>query len=160
MPAIPRVYLLLYREGIAALGLNLNSRRVLLGWHLRTLGRVVNESWWPSTSSMALHHVGKYTYEQRDTLGRGSFADVFKGTDPAGNIVAVKRIHQNRLKKESSLKLLKSEVSIMQIAKHPNIVRLLEHIDTDDHVCLVMEVGAWCLVLGACCLPLLPPSPA
>lgn len=88
----------------------------------------------------ALQHVGDYTYDPRDSLGRGSFADVFKGKDKAGNTVAIKRIHQNRLKKESSRKLLRSEVSIMQISKHPNIVRLFEYIDTAEHVCLVMEV--------------------
>lgn len=56
-----------------------------------------------------------------------------------GKEVAIKRIHQNRLKKSSSRQLLRQEVEILRESQHPNIVRLLEYIDVADHVCLVME---------------------
>ena len=71
-----------------------------------------------------MQQVGIYCYDPANQIGRGSFADVFKGVGPGGEEVAIKRIHRSRLAKESSKKLLKSEIRTMQEAQHFNVVRL------------------------------------
>lgn len=71
---------------------------------------------------MSMQQVGIYSYDPAKQIGRGSFADVFKGTGPSGVEVAIKRIHRSRLAKESSKKLLTSEIRTMQEAQHRNVV--------------------------------------
>eukprot|EP00041_Stephanoeca_diplocostata_P034970 m.1215404 g.1215404 ORF g.1215404 m.1215404 type:complete len:1546 (+) comp24609_c0_seq1:536-5173(+) len=85
-------------------------------------------------------HVGSYALDLDDSLGKGSFAEVFKGKHVhTGQEVAIKRIHHNRVKGASNQKLLDSEISIMQEVKHVNIVALLGHFRTGAHIYLVME---------------------
>jgi serine/threonine-protein kinase ULK/ATG1 len=83
--------------------------------------------------------VGRFYYWPSDLLGQGSFAEVFEGVSDNGVKVAIKRIHKKKLKKESSKRLLESEVAIMKKLNHPNLVRLLEYLEVADHICLVME---------------------
>jgi serine/threonine-protein kinase ULK/ATG1 len=86
-----------------------------------------------------MQKVGIYSYDPAKQIGRGSFADVFRGIGPESSTVAIKRIHRSRLAKETSKKLLKSEIKTMQEAQHKNVVKFLDCVDTEAHVCIVME---------------------
>ena len=85
--------------------------------------------------------VSVYTLSER--IGTGSFATVFKayptqaGPD-AGNFVAVKAITVSRLSKKL-LEAIESEIDILAQLKHPNIVQLLSHQKTKQHVYVILE---------------------
>jgi len=87
-----------------------------------------------------MNRIGQYQYSDHDSLGRGSFAEVFKGYRSGDNKpVAIKRIHKSRLKKVANRKLLESEIAILKEIKHPNVVELYGDIENDKFICLVME---------------------
>jgi serine/threonine-protein kinase ULK/ATG1 len=85
--------------------------------------------------------VGAYTLTER--IGTGSFATVFKahptlqGPDSPSS-VAVKAISVQRLNKKL-VEALESEIGILEKLRHPNIVQLLSHHKTRQHVYLVLE---------------------
>ncbi|CDK24561.1 unnamed protein product [Kuraishia capsulata CBS 1993] len=74
-------------------------------------------------------------------IGRGSFANVYKGYDRVTNQpVAIKSVIKSRLKNNKKLiENLEIEISILKNMKHPHIVGLLEHHNTPDHIHLIME---------------------
>eukprot|EP00047_Mylnosiga_fluctuans_P002025 m.222837 g.222837 ORF g.222837 m.222837 type:complete len:788 (-) comp10834_c0_seq1:283-2646(-) len=84
-------------------------------------------------------HCGPYTYSPEDSLGQGSFAEVFKGVSKDGVDVAIKRIPKSKLGRPNNKRLLETEISILQTMRHPNIVQLLDNVDTPEFICLVME---------------------
>lgn len=69
---------------------------------------------------------GPYVYYPDESLGQGSFAEVFKGMGPdvcliarcsnvKGVAVAVKRIAKSKLTRPSNQRLLQSEIAILQV---------------------------------------------
>eukprot|EP00730_Choanoeca_flexa_P017987 TRINITY_DN8719_c0_g1_i2.p1 TRINITY_DN8719_c0_g1~~TRINITY_DN8719_c0_g1_i2.p1 ORF type:complete len:613 (+),score=101.00 TRINITY_DN8719_c0_g1_i2:960-2798(+) len=86
-----------------------------------------------------LRRCGRFTYSLNSSLGKGTFAEVFLGHDERNAPVAIKRISRTRLKKPSAQRLLDSEIAIMKKLRHPNVVILLDVLETSDEICLVME---------------------
>ncbi|VEU23457.1 DEKNAAC104702 [Brettanomyces naardenensis] len=73
-------------------------------------------------------------------IGRGSFANVYKGYDRrTKQPVAVKSVFRNRLKNQKLIENLEVEISILKNLKNPHIVGLLDCIQTDQHFHLFME---------------------
>ncbi|QPG76280.1 Serine/threonine-protein kinase [Brettanomyces nanus] len=73
-------------------------------------------------------------------IGRGSFANVYKGYDRRTNQpVAVKSVFRNRLKNQKLIDNLEVEISILKNLKNPHIVALLECVRTDQYFHLFME---------------------
>ncbi|KAJ1636274.1 kinase-like domain-containing protein [Pavlovales sp. CCMP2436] len=78
-------------------------------------------------------------YQLGDELGRGSSARVFKALNSeTGEFVAVKQIPSSGMSKDQMSSLV-SEVVLMKLLKHPNIVNYLESITTKDYLYIVLE---------------------
>lgn len=74
-----------------------------------------------------------------EELGRGSSARVFKALNSeTGEFVAVKQISSSGMTKEQ-MTALASEVELMKLLKHPNIVNYLESITTKEYLYIVLE---------------------
>lgn len=82
--------------------------------------------------------VGKY--ELGKTLGSGSFSKVKLGQDDSGKQYAVKIIDKEQLVREHMEEQLKREISIMRMLNHPNIVKLFDVLQTQNHIYLVLEL--------------------
>ena len=79
------------------------------------------------------------SYEMSKTLGEGKFGLVKLGVHKkTEGKVAIKIIRkENMLYKDQEL--VKSEIDIMKICKHENIVRLLDHFENNEYIFIVME---------------------
>ncbi|ODV84428.1 hypothetical protein CANARDRAFT_8777 [[Candida] arabinofermentans NRRL YB-2248] len=76
-------------------------------------------------------------------IGRGSFANVYKGYDTSTKSpVAVKSVFRSRLKNQKLVENLEIEISILKNLKNPHIVALLDCVKTDQHFHLFMEYCA------------------
>ncbi|CAH8677692.1 unnamed protein product [Schistosoma rodhaini] len=85
-------------------------------------------------------HVGKYSLIQ--TIGKGNFAKVKLAQHlTTGMKVAVKVIDKTLLN-HSSLQKLFREVRVLKSLNHPNIIKLLEVIESEKHLYLVMEYAS------------------
>lgn len=72
-------------------------------------------------------------------IGKGSFANVYKGIHvPSKKAVAIKAVQMGKLNKKLVLNL-ESEVQILMNIKHPHIVQLIDYYKTSSTVFIVME---------------------
>lgn len=72
-------------------------------------------------------------------IGRGSFANVYKGVNTVSkSVIAIKSVQLSRLN-EKLLENLDHEITILKKMKHPHIVSLLDTYKTPSHFYLVME---------------------
>ena len=79
----------------------------------------------------------KYTLGEE--LGRGGFATVYECRNSlTGETVAVKRIGLKNLSKDA-LTLIEHEVSLLKRLDHPNIVKYIDTVRSDDHLHIVLE---------------------
>lgn len=77
-------------------------------------------------------------FSPENLVGKGGFAEVFKGTLKDGSKVAVKRLFQ---KKKSEIEFL-TEVGIVSHVKHPNATRLMGYSIDESNRLLVYELLA------------------
>lgn len=78
-------------------------------------------------------------YEMLDSLGEGQFGQVKLGIKiSTKEKVAIKIITKSKLKNEQ-VELLKSEIDIMKVCKHPNIVQFIDHFENSEYIFIVME---------------------
>lgn len=95
-------------------------------------------------------HVGNYTFNNlvlpgkgceyivtKTKLGEGSFSKVYKGYIQRRELVAIKKILLDRIKKYESN--LEEEIRIMKSLQHKNIVNLVDTIHHDGQIYLVIE---------------------
>lgn len=76
-------------------------------------------------------------------IGRGSFANVYRGQDTrTARAVAIKAVVRNRLKNQKLIDNLEIEINILKTMRNPHIVSLMDCIKTDDYIYLVMEYCA------------------
>ena len=76
-------------------------------------------------------------YELRREIGRGATSIVYEARSRlTGDAVAVKTVPKAAL----DMKFFASEVRIMRSLRHPNIVALLDVVESEDCVHLVMEL--------------------
>ena len=78
-------------------------------------------------------------YKLFNVIGEGNFGEVFltqKGNDP--NYLATKRMDFQQI--DPSIKrFIENEMSIMRILKHPNIIRLVDLLQSSNHYYLIIE---------------------
>jgi len=79
-------------------------------------------------------------YELSDVLGEGKFGLVRMGIHKkTQEKVAIKIIKKEKMT-NNDLELIKSELDIMKLCQHPNIIRLLDHFENAEYIFLVMEL--------------------
>jgi hypothetical protein len=78
-------------------------------------------------------------YTLQEDIDEGRFGKVKLGVHKStGEKVAIKVIKKDDMN-ESELEMLKSELDLMKLFRHPNIVRLLDHFENDTYMYIVME---------------------
>ena len=83
------------------------------------------------------YYVGKYCIYK--SLGKGKFGKVRLATHiPTGEKVAIKKIDKTRLN-DGAVERLRREVRIMKRLDHPNVVKLFQGMEGEQHLYLVME---------------------
>ena len=79
-------------------------------------------------------------YSMKENIGIGKFGHVKLGIhNSTFQNVAIKIINKSSMT-PIDLELVKSEIDIMKLVKHPNVVRLLDHFENSDYVYIVMEL--------------------
>ena len=78
-------------------------------------------------------------YEMLGDLGEGIFGVVKLGLyKKTKERVAIKIIKKDTTK-QNDMELVRTEIDIMKLCHHPNIVRLLDHFENADYIFIVME---------------------
>ncbi|KAJ6856337.1 hypothetical protein NC651_038062 [Populus alba x Populus x berolinensis] len=89
---------------------------------------------------MEERHVLFGKYEMGRLLGKGTFAKVYYGKHlVTGDSVAIKVINTDRVKKEGMMEQIQTEISVMHLVRHPNIVELKEVMATKTKIFFIME---------------------
>jgi hypothetical protein len=79
-------------------------------------------------------------YEIKNNLGKGKFGMVKLGIHKkTGEKVAIKIMKKSSIKTPEDNELVRSEIDIMKLCHHPNIVRLLDHFENTEYIFIVME---------------------
>ena len=79
-------------------------------------------------------------YEIREVIGKGKFGVVNLGIHrKTGKEVAIKILTKENIKTLEDKELVQMEIGILKLCHHPNIVRLLDHLENNDHIYIVTE---------------------
>ncbi|KAL5077164.1 hypothetical protein RYX36_016148 [Vicia faba] len=79
-------------------------------------------------------------YELGRLLGQGTFGKVYYARSKVTNqSVAIKAIEKNKVVKTGLVDRIKREISVMKLARHPNIIQLFEVMATKTKIYFVME---------------------
>ena len=79
-------------------------------------------------------------YELKDRLGTGKFSDVYLGIELATSLHwAIKVVEKKKLN-EQEREMMRSEVAIMRLLNHPNVVQMKEVFEDRGKMNLVMEL--------------------
>ncbi|XP_010443564.1 PREDICTED: CBL-interacting serine/threonine-protein kinase 10 [Camelina sativa] len=79
-------------------------------------------------------------YDVGRLLGQGTFAKVYYGRSIlTSQSVAIKMIDKEKVMKVGLIEQIKREISVMRIARHPNVVELYEVMATKTRIYFVME---------------------
>ena len=95
---------------------------------------------WISVIKLAVGYKNFFdVYKIEDTIGEGKFGVVKLGIhNKTQEKVAIKIIKKVDMTSKD-LELVKSEIDIMKMCKHQNIVRLLDHFENKEYTFIVME---------------------
>jgi serine/threonine protein kinase len=75
-----------------------------------------------------------------DVLGTGAFGEVLKAQKiQSGDLVAIKIVSTERMSYSEKDECLR-EISIIKKLNHPNIIKLFDHLEDEDHLYLVLEL--------------------
>jgi len=78
-------------------------------------------------------------YEIKGNLGKGKFGQVKLGIHKvSGKQVAIKIINKKYVK-DMEFEQIKSEIDILKIAKHPNIIKLYDVFENEKYIYIMME---------------------
>ena len=79
-------------------------------------------------------------YELKEVIGKGKFGVVNLGIHKkTGQNVAIKILNKENIKTDEDKELVRIEIGILKLCHHPNIVRLLDHLENNDYIYIVME---------------------
>eukprot|EP00826_Nyctotherus_ovalis_P029609 TRINITY_DN2344_c0_g2_i1.p1 TRINITY_DN2344_c0_g2~~TRINITY_DN2344_c0_g2_i1.p1 ORF type:complete len:451 (+),score=103.28 TRINITY_DN2344_c0_g2_i1:187-1539(+) len=94
----------------------------------------------PSTASVLSSDLNSVTnqYAFKELIGQGRFGRVFLAESAEGKQVAIKIVSKG----DSSKSPLMEEVRILSEVDHPNIIRYLEHYESERYLYVVMEYCA------------------
>lgn len=81
----------------------------------------------------------RYNYN-KGKLGRGTFGTVFRGYNiNTRTPVAIKLIKKSDVKVKSDQESLLNEISIMRSLKNPNIIEIIDVLQTDNNYYIILE---------------------
>jgi Ca2+-binding EF-hand superfamily protein len=97
------------------------------------------ETWMSALrQSIGYQHFSDF-YEMKGDLGEGKFGLVKLGIHKKTNEkVAIKIIKKDAMDNKD-LELVRSEIDIMKLCRHENVVRLLDHFENSEFIFIVME---------------------
>ena len=79
-------------------------------------------------------------YEIKEVIGKGKFGVVNLGIHrKTGQQVAIKILNKENIKSIEDKELVHIEIGILKLCHHPNIVRLLDHLENTDYIYIVTE---------------------
>ena len=79
-------------------------------------------------------------YELKEVIGKGKFGVVNRGIHKkTQQQVAVKIINKDSIKTLEDKELVRIEIGILKLCHHPNVVRLLDHLENEDYIFIVTE---------------------
>ena len=79
-------------------------------------------------------------YEMKEVIGKGKFGVVNLGIHKkTGQQVAIKILNKENIKTIEDKELVRIEIEILKLCHHPNIVRLLDHLENNDYIYIVTE---------------------
>ena len=79
-------------------------------------------------------------YELKEVIGKGKFGVVNLGIHKkTGQQVAVKIINKDSIKTVEDKELVRIEIGILKLCHHPNVVRLLDHLENENYIFIVTE---------------------
>ena len=78
-------------------------------------------------------------YEMLDDLGEGIFGSVKLGVEKKTKERVAIKIIKKKKDKPSDIELVRTEIDIMKLCHHPNVVHLLDHFENADYIFIVME---------------------
>ena len=79
-------------------------------------------------------------YEIKEVIGKGKFGVVNLGIHKkTGQQVAIKILNKENIKTLEDKELVQIEIGILKLCHHPNIVRLLDHLENNDYIYIVTE---------------------
>jgi len=74
-------------------------------------------------------------------LGKGAFGKVNMGMHKlTGKLVAIKSIRKSVLANEETQRKVMQEFNVVKLLKNPNVIRLYESFETENHMIIVMEL--------------------
>jgi len=79
------------------------------------------------------------SYEMLDEIGEGKFGLVKLGIHKKTKVRVAIKIIKKEAMNISDLELVKGEIDIMKLCRHPNVVRLLDHFENAEFIFIVME---------------------
>ena len=79
-------------------------------------------------------------YEIKQVIGKGKFGVVNLGIHKkSGKQVAIKIMNKSSIKTIEDKELVHMEIGVLKLCHHPNIVRLLDHLENNDYIYIVTE---------------------
>ena len=79
-------------------------------------------------------------YEMKEVIGKGKFGVVNLGIHKkTGQQVAIKILNKENIKTLEDKELVRIEIGILKLCHHPNIVRLLDHLENNDYIYIITE---------------------
>ena len=80
-------------------------------------------------------------YRLGDTIGKGEYGVIKTGFDKKSNEkVAIKILNKAKIKKQDQLILIRTEIAIMKLSKHPNIIKFIANYENSEYIFIVMEL--------------------
>ena len=84
----------------------------------------------------------KDIYDIKEKLGRGKFGIVRLGINKLNNRKCAVKIMSKRYMNQSDRSLVKTEIEILKICQHPNIIRLYDIFENEECIYIIMEYCA------------------
>ena len=78
-------------------------------------------------------------YEMLDDLGEGIFGSVKLGVEKKTKERVAIKIIKKKKAKQSDIELVRTEIDVMKLCHHPNVVHLLNHFENAEYIFIVME---------------------
>jgi Ca2+-binding EF-hand superfamily protein len=97
---------------------------------------------WMTKIKQAIGYLNFFDYyEMLEDLGEGKFGKVKLGVyKKTREKVAIKIIKKSSLENLKDIELVKSEIDIMKLCRHPNVVKLIDHFENSEYIFIVMEL--------------------